>query len=924
LRSIKFFKIYSRIFTEYLKNEKFPFINVRLSIFCLDLSAEKFFNPYFMSYKTTLQPFRLFIPALFLGFSLSGHAQLNGNSPKHPVGNQQIVLLNDNHPTTFLSPKTETPLVRLNGKAELVGKRDLFTKHFNNGDGTITAVIGSGPIHYLKNGLYKDINPGIAINSNPDYPYANTTNLMETYFGATSAKGILSHAIEGNIREFTGAKMYWETNGQPLAVIAGSDVPVAVNGNIATYKNLYYSVDAEFTVLGGARKLNYILKDHSAVASTPASAQYLVFSEDITLNSGWGYIITTRGVQLTDNRGVTVYEYMNPVSHDAGSPGAFENNTIVDVKKNGNVLTILTKVKASWLTSGERVFPVVVDPTSVYYPNNLADASGQCFETGGGSGDIYAGYSGGWYRGWVTFNTTGLPACTILNATVSLYPGAVTGTFGTGSGVFIGQSKYDLSSLTFFPAYDDVYTAITDNPTNTGGAYAEITAATLGSYLNVELGAFGRADIAAKAGGANSFFPISLSPSWGTGTTDRIMGFYGYADATRKPYLSVTYTQSELYCHPTNISANCAAYGDCEYIGIANVLMGTISNPTTYNSTPTGYNSYTAMTTNVIPESNYTLNVTYGDNGAPVNAGNLAAWIDWNNDGSMSAGEFLGNSGSMINNQTFGFNFNVPAGAIAGPKRLRVRSAYTADGLLTAGSACTSLDYGETEDYTVNVVIPPANDNCATTLGLTPGGNFAAHAVTGTNEFATNSSQTSPACANYQGGDVWYSVMVPVSGSLTIETASAGSTLTDTGLAVYSGICGALTLLGCDDNAGTGNFSLVAVSGRPAGEVLYVRTWGFANLISGTFQISAWDASLGIGQHNMAAIGLSPNPAHTELTIQSQETVSSITIYNLLGQMVHAQKASPTINVSGLSNGIYVIQATMENGTIATEKFIKE
>ena len=75
---------------------------------------------------------------------------------------------------------------------------------------------------------------------------------------------------------------------------------------------------------------------------------------------------------------------------------------------------------------------------------------------------------------------------------------------------------------------------------------------------------------------------------------------------------------------------------------------------------------------------------------------------------------------------------------------------------------------------------PPVNDECANPTVLTPGGVFATNQVTGTNIAATNSTQTDPTCAFYQGGDVWYSAVVPASGSLTFEVNPTTGGLTDT------------------------------------------------------------------------------------------------------------------------------------------------
>ncbi|MFM7815057.1 MAG: hypothetical protein ACKO66_11120, partial [Flavobacteriales bacterium] len=55
-----------------------------------------------------------------------------------------------------------------------------------------------------------------------------------------------------------------------------------------------------------------------------------------------------------------------------------------------------------------------------------------------------------------------------------------------------------------------------------------------------------------------------------------------------------------------------------------------------------------------------------------------------------------------------------------------------------------------------------------------------------------------PGCGNYQGGDVWFSVIVPASGVLIIDSNTG--VITDGAMALYSGSCNSLTLLACDDD----------------------------------------------------------------------------------------------------------------------------
>ena len=871
---------------------------------------------------------KAFLLSCFLMAGTAGYSQLSKKSGSGATAATNVTLqaFNGKSKTSTLA-NHETPLTLMKGKVEDLTKRDAYSKHFKNGNGSFTAVIANGPIHYSKNGKFEDIDTKIAAGNNAQFPYANKSNLMESHFGATAANGILSNSAEGSIKEFVNNKMYWEVNGQATSLRNGADVAVVINDNKATYTNLFQGIDAEFTVLAGTRKLNYVLNNRASIGQVPGGADYLVFSEDIVLQPTWTQTATSRGIRIADGNGKTVYNYQNPTSQDAAGMAPYTDNTVASFSRNGNVLTVLTKVKTSWLLNSARTFPILVDPTSVYYPNNATDASGHAISDGNGaSGDIFVGFNTpNFYRGWAVFNTTGLPACDISSATLSLQPGQIIGAINTTNMIMVGQSKYDFSSLIFFPSYESVYDAVTDNPTNTGGAYAQISSATVGTYLNVELGTFGRADIAAKAGGANSFFPVSLSASWANGTSNNIIGFYGYADAARRPYLTVVYTQSEPYCHPTNSMANCAGYGDCEYIGISNVQTGNINNTTTYNNTPTGYNAYPALQTEVQKGQSYTVNVTYKDGATVTNPGNIGLWIDWNQNGSISANEFIGNSGTMTNNQTYTFNFTVPLDAASGLARLRVRSAFTTERVLTVADFCRSLEFGETEDYNLTVMSPPENDDCEGATLLTVGENFAASAITGTTLNATNSPVSAPDCGDYAGNDVWYTITAPANGEVTIETGAAtGSNVTDTGIAVYSGsACFSAVQIGCNDNNNTNNFSSVQLTGLEANEVLYIRVWSNGNAVNGEFQVSAWSTALSVNNANASVIGLYPNPAQTKLTIKTAENIQSVAVYSVLGQLVKTELSNKTVDVSDLSNGTYLLRVTLENGKVISEKFIK-
>jgi len=186
---------------------------------------------------------------------------------------------------------------------------------------------------------------------------------------------------------------------------------------------------------------------------------------------------------------------------------------------------------------------------------------------------------------------------------------------------------------------------------------------------------------------------------------------------------------------------------------------------------------------------------------------------------------------------------------------------------------------------------PPSNEECTGAIALTPGGTFATYPQNGTILAATTTAGLIPSCQTSFSADVWYSVVIPASGSITIETqATATNTMTDSVVAVFSGTCGALTQVGCDDDLGTGAMSLLSLTGQTVGATLYVGVWKYATAAptaaNSGFQISAYDASLSTNSFNSVAFSYYPNPVKNTLNLSYSENILDVSVYNLLGQQV--------------------------------------
>lgn len=225
--------------------------------------------------------------------------------------------------------------------------------------------------------------------------------------------------------------------------------------------------------------------------------------------------------------------------------------------------------------------------------------------------------------------------------------------------------------------------------------------------------------------------------------------------------------------------------------------------------------------------------------------------------------------------------------------------------------------------------VPPANDECSGATPLTVGTDFNSGAVISGNDGATTNG-SSPTCNSNAINNVWFTVTVPQSGNLKIETKNvSGSEFNDSVIEVYSGTCGSLTEIACDEDSGQGYFSLLSLTGQTPGETLYVSVWKYNSFAeSGEFRISAYDdAALSTHEvtSNKKKIMVSPNPFSDILTISDISDVQSVSVTNISGRLIRTiEKPSSSLDLRDLKEGLYFITIKMKDGSIKTMKTIKK
>ncbi len=130
---------------------------------------------------------------------------------------------------------------------------------------------------------------------------------------------------------------------------------------------------------------------------------------------------------------------------------------------------------------------------------------------------------------------------------------------------------------------------------------------------------------------------------------------------------------------------------DDTYEYISKVEMGDISN----SSNASTYTDFTAISSDVLIGQTYSLNVTVSN----FDSDNVSAWIDWNQNGTFDDNELVVLTPASRVEKLFSANVTVPVDAALGTTCIRVVLVW-----LYTPAACGSYSYGETEDYTLNVI----------------------------------------------------------------------------------------------------------------------------------------------------------------------------------------------------------------------------
>ena len=251
-------------------------------------------------------------------------------------------------------------------------------KYFRMTDGSITVVRYRQRVHKLNdNGEYEEIDNSLGYDGMSD-EYTPVESGKKIKFAKNSNSSKLVSIHEGKYK--LGMSLDGSEKSTAETVSGGDIAEYSENRSITRleylselrkavssvkYADIMENVDLEYVLMGDDIKENLILKNKSAANEYTYTLKLNGLSAEINGNGE---------VLLCDSdSGETVYIMPAPFMYDAaGAVSADVSYTITENKNNK--VTLKISADREWIESGEREFPVVIDPAFVNENTELENA----------------------------------------------------------------------------------------------------------------------------------------------------------------------------------------------------------------------------------------------------------------------------------------------------------------------------------------------------------------------------------------------------------------------------------------------------------------------------------------------------------------------------------------------------------------------
>lgn len=240
---------------------------------------------------------------------------------------------------------------------------------------------------------------------------------------------------------------------------------------------------------------------------------------------------------------------------------------------------------------------------------------------------------------------------------------------------------------------------------------------------------------------------------------------------------------------------------------------------------------------------------------------------------------------------------------------------------LAAGTYYINVDddYGTEGTFSLTVTQTisgngaPANNDCAGAINLTPGA-----ACTQTAGNVACATQSQAGCTGTANDDVWYKFTAAATTQYINVTCSSSF---DGVVQVFSGACGSLTSIWCNDGSySSGSSGSVAATGLTVGNVYYVRVYDYGSSAPTTTTFSicitnppSCPGSLGTGVTNIPSL---PYSALGATTCGAVNDITSVNVTNICGSSSYYGGEDAVYTFTPTTTGVVTITQSNTSGSV--------
>lgn len=271
---------------------------------------------------------------------------------------------------------------------EILSMRSEYEKHYDNGDGTITAFIDTVPLHYNVDGEWIDIDNTLVLDEFGNY--VNKSNSMNVTLASSASVSALNAVDDEPLVSISsnGYSISWDfvSNQSETSIDASfGDIPMSISyaaideeddvssinlgsnklnkkasesvsklSSSVSYDSLYENVDVDIDVLPSSVKETIILNDRDNV---PEQFSYYIKVEGLTAE-----LYEDNSVHFVNEYEEDIFNIPAPYMFDSADFPENNYDIKVDIQEyeKGYLLTFIPD--SDWIQSSERVYPVMVVP----------------------------------------------------------------------------------------------------------------------------------------------------------------------------------------------------------------------------------------------------------------------------------------------------------------------------------------------------------------------------------------------------------------------------------------------------------------------------------------------------------------------------------------------------------------------------------